>query len=78
VSQIKRSSAEQGLLELFSGKGSGSIENQSRKVFGINATKDPKIKHIKILADTYGVVPEEEVQVYIERSLRFRKIGISV
>lgn len=76
VSQVNRYDAKDNKIALFSGKGSGAIENQSRKVFGISTTGDSKIKKIDLFADTYGEIPDENVTVYLQRSLRFKKIVV--
>ena len=73
VSQISRFDARDGKVMLFSGKGSGSIENQSRKVFGISNTADKSIKRIEIFADTQELPPDDPVHVYMGKTLRFRK-----
>ena len=73
VSQIKRDDSLNNKVVLFSGKGSGSIENQSRKVFGL-ISKDKNLKEVFLLADTYGIVPDDPVMLYLSKSLRFKKV----
>jgi len=54
VSQVKRSHAMDNIVTLFSGKGSGSIENQSRKVIGLSNTDIDHVKEITFLANSSG------------------------
>jgi len=75
VSQIGRADARESKIDLFSGKGSGSIENQSRKVFAIGNDKGTNsIKNVLFLADSYAALPEEEVKLFRTKSGRFRRI----
>ena len=74
VSQIKREDAKEKKITLFSGKGSGSIENQSRKVFSISSTGDKNIKQVTFLADSYNELPEDPIDLYRLKSGRFKRI----
>ena len=77
VSQIGRADSRERTIDLFSGKGSGSIENQSRKVFSIFPMKDDEnIKVIRFLADSYGPLPESDITMRITTSRRFKRILI--
>lgn len=74
VSQIKREDAKIGKTTLFSGKGSGAIENQARKVIGLENYPDiPNQKTLRILADTYGL-PGVEIQYQLCKTGRLRRI----
>lgn len=75
VSQVGRQDARENLVTLFSGKGSGAIENQSRKVIGLSGTDiSDKVKRVQFLANTYGG-SGQECQVQIYDSARMRTIS---
>lgn len=75
ISQVGRADSRDLNIDLFSGKGSGSIENQSRKVFAIYPSKgDKNIKTVVFLADSYGEIPDEEISLFRTRSGRFKVI----
>lgn len=73
VSQVSRLDARDNKVTLFSGKGSGSIENQSRKVLGLSNTTEPSIIRLEFLANAYGHIGKGiELQRY--ESTRLKKI----
>jgi archaellum biogenesis ATPase FlaH len=58
VAQIRRDDARERVIDIFSGKGSGAIENASRKIIGLNGTPDSIKKHLKIMKNTDGELME--------------------
>ena len=58
VSQVNRQDSRDSEINLFSGKGSGSIENQSRKVIGLSMD-DTKLGKAKFLANSTGESGQE-------------------
>jgi len=74
VSQTRRDDSREGNITLFSGKGSGSIENQSRKVLSIKPSSNKSIKIVEFLADTYAPVPEDKLELFRTRGGRFKII----
>ncbi len=73
VSQVKRQSAIDNAVDLFSGKGSGSIENQSRKVIGLSKAKEEDVRTLQFLADSYGKLPDNTINLRLTDSLRLLK-----
>lgn len=73
VSQVSRLDAREGIVRLFSGKGSGSIENQSRKVIGISTTDTAKVSHVEFLANSTGDFGQE-FDLQILSSTRLKKV----
>lgn len=75
VSQVGRLDSRDNNVNLFSGKGSGSIENQSRKVIGLSLTDiGENVKNLKFLANTYGG-SGQETQLQIYSSARMRSLA---
>ena len=54
VAQVRRDDARENNLTLYSGKGSGAIENASRKVLAVVGQANSPLKHIKLLKNTDG------------------------
>ena len=54
VSQISREYSRSQALDLYAGKGSGAIENASRKVLGITGTADSPDKRVDLLKNSDG------------------------
>lgn len=54
VSQVSREYSRNEVLDLYAGKGSGAIENASRKVIGLNGQAKSSVKEIKLFKNTDG------------------------
>ena len=54
VSQVSREYSRNEVLDLYAGKGSGAIENASRKVIGLNGQAKDKQKIIQMFKNTDG------------------------
>lgn len=54
VSQIRREDARNGAINIYSGVGTGAIENASRKVFEISGEQQDNIRNIRLLKDNMG------------------------
>ena len=72
VSQISREYSRNQVIDLYAGKGSGAIENASRKVIGINGQAELKDKTISLLKNTDGDL--FETCVYWTPSFRLRRL----
>lgn len=73
VSQVNRMDSRDGIVTLFSGKGSGSIENQARKVIGISTTDVIRKSHLEFLANSTGDCGQE-CDFQILSSSRIKKV----
>ena len=62
VSQVSREYSRNEVLDLYAGKGSGAIENASRKVIGLNGQANSPNKSIKLFKNTDGELFETEVE----------------
>jgi 16S rRNA G966 N2-methylase RsmD len=62
VSQVSREYSKNEVLDLYSGKGSGAIENASRKVIGINGQANSTKKRIEMFKNTDGELFDCEVE----------------
>ena len=62
VSQVSREYSKNEVLDLYSGKGSGAIENASRKVIGINGQANDTKKRIEMFKNTDGELFDTEVE----------------
>ena len=51
---MSREYSRNEVLDLYAGKGSGAIENASRKVIGLNGQADENTKHINLYKNTDG------------------------
>ena len=54
VSQVSRDYSRNEVLDLYAGKGSGAIENASRKVIGLNGQADSPNKQVQLFKNTDG------------------------
>lgn len=54
VSQVSREYSRNEVLDIYAGKGSGAIENASRKVIGINGKQDTATKKISLFKNSDG------------------------
>ena len=72
ISQVSREYSKNEVLDLYSGKGSGAIENASRKVIGINGQANSSKKRIELFKNTDGELFDCEVKW--TPSFRLRRI----
>jgi len=54
VSQVSREYSRNQILDIYAGKGSGAIENASRKVIGINGKQDSSEKTVELFKNSDG------------------------
>ena len=62
ISQVSREYSRNEVLDLYAGKGSGAIENASRKVIGLNGQANTNMKHIHMYKNTDGELFDVEVE----------------
>ena len=72
ISQVSREYSRNEVLDLYAGKGSGAIENASRKVIGLNGQSDSKTRAVKLFKNTDGELFDTEVEW--TPSFRLRRI----
>ena len=72
ISQVSREYSRNEVLDLYAGKGSGAIENASRKVIGLNGQANSDIKHIHMYKNTDGELFDTKVEW--RESFRLRRI----
>ncbi len=72
ISQVSREYSRNEVLDLYAGKGSGAIENASRKVIGLNGQANNDIKHIHMYKNTDGELFDVEVEW--RENFRLRRI----
>ena len=54
VSQVNRDYSKTQVMDLYAGKGSGAIENASRKVLGITGKADSTAKSVEMYKNSDG------------------------
>ena len=62
VSQVSRDYSRNEVLDLYAGKGSGAIENASRKVIGLNGQAGATTKTVNVFKNTDGELFKTEVE----------------
>ena len=62
VSQVSRDYSRNEVLDLYAGKGSGAIENASRKVIGLNGQAKSAKKTVNVFKNTDGEIFESELE----------------
>ena len=72
ISQVNREYSREGILDLYAGKGSGAIENASRKVIGIASEKDTLIRNVEMYKNNFGDLFKTTLEW--QPSFRLRKI----
>ena len=72
ISQVSREYSRNDILDLYAGKGSGAIENASRKVIGLNGQANTNVKHIHMYKNTDGELFDVEVEW--RDSFRLRRV----
>ena len=73
VSQVSREYSRNDVLDLYAGKGSGAIENASRKVIGLNGQAKSNTKTVEMYKNTDGELFKTEVEW--RPSFRLRRIN---
>jgi len=73
ISQVSREYSRNEVLDLYAGKGSGAIENASRKVIGLNGQADNNIKEVNLYKNTDGELFNTSVEW--RPSFRLRRIN---
>jgi energy-coupling factor transporter ATP-binding protein EcfA2 len=71
ISQVAREYSRNEILDIYAGKGSGAIENASRKVIGINGRQDSTDKTVSMFKNSDGDL--FDVQLEWTPSFRLRK-----
>ena len=72
ISQVSREYSRNDILDLYAGKGSGAIENASRKVIGLQGQANTNVKHVNMYKNTDGELFDAEVEW--RESFRLRRI----
>ena len=62
VSQVSRDYSRNEVLDLYAGKGSGAIENASRKVIGLNGQANSGLKDVKVFKNTDGELFDTQLE----------------
>lgn len=62
VSQVSRDYSRNEVLDLYAGKGSGAIENASRKVIGLNGQANSNHKQVRLFKNTDGELFETNLE----------------
>ena len=61
ISQVSRDYSRNEALDLYAGKGSGAIENASRKVIGLNGQANEDTKKVSMFKNTDGELFDTDV-----------------
>ena len=72
ISQVSREYSRNETLDLYAGKGSGSIENASRKVIGLNGQAKESKKSVHLYKNTDGDLFDTELEW--QPSFRLRRV----
>ena len=72
ISQVSRDYSRNEILDLYAGKGSGAIENASRKVIGVNGNAQSSLRNVKLFKNTDGDL--FDVDLEWTPSFRLRRI----
>jgi archaellum biogenesis ATPase FlaH len=62
ISQVSREYSRNEVLDLYAGKGSGAIENASRKVIGLNGQPKSSIRQVRLFKNTDGELFDTTVE----------------
>jgi 16S rRNA G966 N2-methylase RsmD len=62
LSQTSRTYSRDEVLDLYAGKGSGAIENASRKVLGISGNAKRKDRKVELFKNTDGELFDVELE----------------
>tara|TARA_R100001594_G_scaffold2143_1_gene8756 strand:+ start:5660 stop:7429 length:1770 start_codon:yes stop_codon:yes gene_type:complete len=74
ISQVAREYSRNEVLDLYAGKGSGAIENASRKVIGLNGQANSTVKKVQLFKNTDGELFDTELEW--RPSFRLGKVDI--
>jgi len=72
ISQISREYSRSQIMDLYAGKGSGAIENASRKVIGITGQANEKTKSVTMYKNSDGEL-FEDCKLHWTPSFRLRR-----
>ena len=72
ISQVSREYSRNEALDLYAGKGSGAIENASRKVIGLNGQANTNKKSVHMYKNTDGELFDAELEW--QPSFRLRRV----
>ena len=75
VSQVAREYSRNEVLDLYASKGSGAIENASRKVIGLNGQAKSAIKKVQLFKNTDGELFDAHLEW--RPSFRLKKVEIN-
>ena len=73
ISQVSREYSRNEVLDLYAGKGSGAIENASRKVIGLNGQPKSSKRQVRLFKNTDGELFDTAVEW--TPSFRLRRIN---
>ena len=76
LSQVSRDYSRNEVLDLYAGKGSGAIENASRKVIGLNGQADSSLKSLEVFKNTDGELFGTKLEW--QPSFRLRRVNDKV
>ena len=62
ISQVSREYSRNEVLDLYAGKGSGAIENASRKVIGLNGQPDSSVRAVRLFKNTDGELFDTSIE----------------
>lgn len=62
ISQVSREYSRNEVLDLYAGKGSGAIENASRKVIGLNGQPNTSTRAVRLFKNTDGELFDTEIE----------------
>ena len=74
VSQVSREYSRNEVLDLYAGKGSGAIENASRKVIGLNGQAGSHLKDLHVFKNTDGELLDYKLEW--QPSFRLRRSNV--
>ena len=74
VSQVSREYSRNEVLDLYAGKGSGAIENASRKVIGLNGQASSHVKDLHVFKNTDGELLDYKLEW--QPSFRLRRSNV--
>ena len=72
ISQVSRDYSRNEVLDLYAGKGSGAIENASRKVLGLNGQAEDNFKNVSMYKNTDGELFDTKLEW--RPSFRLRRV----
>ena len=62
ISQVAREYSRNEVLDLYAGKGSGAIENASRKVIGLNGQPNKTTRAVRLFKNTDGELFDTKIE----------------